>query len=77
MTWDGDVLKEGETYSSYSADWEVQAQEVKDVSEDSNHLSNNTDDSVLSPRPCSSNTFQCTILKRKEIFSISAEKEKI
>lgn len=57
MTRDGDVLKEGETYSSYSADWEVQAQEVKDVSEDSNHLSNNTDDSVLSPRPCSSNTF--------------------
>ena len=57
MTQDGHVLKEGKTYSSYSANWEMQAQEVMDVCEDSNYLSNGADDSVLSLRPCSSNTF--------------------
>ena len=31
---DGHVLKEGKAYSSYSADWEMQPQEIRDVSED-------------------------------------------
>lgn len=44
-------LMDCKTYSCYSTDREILAQEVKDVSKDSNHLSDNTDNSVLFPRP--------------------------
>lgn len=45
------VLMDCRTYSCYSTDGEILAQEVKDVSKDSNHLSDNTGNSVLFPRP--------------------------
>lgn len=51
------LLNNGKTCSSYCTDGGIQEQEVKDVSEDSNHSSNNTDNSMLFPTPCPFNAF--------------------